>query len=56
MTTRAKEPGMCEADERNQQALFILETEWGCGKIDIGRMQKILRGDVCDHEETPCAA
>ena len=37
---------MCEADERNQQALFILENEWGCGRIDVGELQRILRGDT----------
>jgi hypothetical protein len=41
---------MCEANERNQQALFVLENEWGCGKIDVGQLQRILRGDQCDHE------
>lgn len=42
---------MCEANERNQQALFVLENEWGCGKIDVGQLQRILRGDQCDHEK-----
>ena len=37
---------MCEADERNQQALFILENEWGCGRIDVGELQRILRGNT----------
>lgn len=39
----------CEAAERNARALFILENEWGCGRIDVGRLQKVLRGepDTC---------
>ena len=42
---------MCEADDRNKQALFVLENEWGCGRIDIARMRHLLRGDSSDHEE-----
>jgi hypothetical protein len=42
---------VCEANERNQQALYVLENEWGCGKIDVGQLQRILRGDTCDHEK-----
>ena len=49
---KAKEPKVCEADERNRRALFILENEWGCGKIDVPAMQRLLRGepDNCDNE------
>lgn len=36
---------ICEAEERNKRALFILETEWGCGHIDVGKLQRLLRGD-----------
>jgi hypothetical protein len=47
---------ICEAERRNQQALFILETEWGCGRIDVPAMQKLLRGDntpdTCCQEES----
>jgi hypothetical protein len=45
---------MCEAEDRNRQALFVLENEWGCGRVDIGKIKRILRGDDCiDHiEET----
>jgi len=43
---------MCEADDRNKQALFFLENEWGCGRFDIGRIKSILRGNVCDCEES----
>ena len=42
----AKEPKVCEADDRNKQALYILENEWGCGKIDVPAMQRLLRGDT----------
>lgn len=40
----------CEAEERNQRALYVLENEWGCGRIDVGALQRILRGETCDHE------
>ena len=54
--TTAKEPTMCDADERNLRALFILENEWGCGRIDVPAMQRLLRGDQhnqpCDKGET----
>lgn len=42
---RARE---CEAARNNKKALFILETEWGQGRIDVGQMQRILRGDEPD--------
>jgi hypothetical protein len=42
---------MCEADERNKQALFVIQNEWGCGRIDIGRIRSILRGDGNECEE-----
>ena len=38
----------CEAEIRNKRALFILENEWGCGRIDVGQLQRILRGDEPD--------
>jgi hypothetical protein len=41
---------MCEAEDRNKKALFVLQTDWGCGRIDVGRIQSILKGD-CEHEE-----
>lgn len=40
----------CEAEERNLRALYILENEWGCGRIDVGQLQRILRGETCDHD------
>lgn len=36
---------MCDAEIRNKQALFVLENEWGCGRIDVARMMHLLRGD-----------
>lgn len=42
----------CEAERRNKQALFILENEWGCGRIDVAAMQRLLRGD--NTEDTCC--
>lgn len=41
---------MCEADIRNKRALFVIEIDWGCGRIDVGRIKEILRGDGCDCE------
>ena len=40
----------CEAETRNKQALYLLENEWGCGRIDVGQLQRVLRGtepDTC---------
>lgn len=45
---------MCEAEERNQKALFILENEWGSGRIDIGLMKSTLRGRECDDHQCEC--
>ena len=39
----------CEAETRNKQALYILENDWGRGILDLGAMQRLLRGDG-----TPC--
>ena len=47
---------MCEAEDRNKRALYLLENEWGCGRINLGDMRRILRGDepdTCDKEGTP---
>ena len=51
-TATPKGPPMpdCEAEERNKRALYILENEWGCGRIDVGQLQRILRGETCDHD------
>ena len=43
-------PNECEAELRNQRALYVLENEWGCGRINVGDLQRILRGkepDTC---------
>ena len=45
---------VCEAELRNKRALYELENEWGCGRIDVGKLQRILRGDetdTCDEGE-----
>jgi hypothetical protein len=39
----------CEAEERIKKALYLLENEWGCGRIDIAAMQRLLRGETCNH-------
>ena len=40
---------MCEAEERCKKALFVLENEWGCGRVDVGRVLSILRGTEAEH-------
>lgn len=45
--------GPCEAARNNTKALYLLENEWGCGRIDVGQLQRILRGtepDTCTQE------
>lgn len=45
----AREPvPVCEAERNNKRALFLLENEWGHGRIDVGQMQRVLRGDEPD--------
>lgn len=43
----------CEAEQRNLQAAFEIELQWGAGKIDLGRIKNILSGpdttDCTDH-------
>ncbi len=29
-------------------ALYLLENEWGCGRINVGELQRTLRGDERD--------
>lgn len=41
---------MCEAERRNQQALYELTIQHGNGVIDLGRLRTILTGP-CDHEK-----
>lgn len=48
---RAQEPStptQCEAERRNRKALFLLENEWGCGRINVAELQRLLRGDEPD--------
>jgi hypothetical protein len=47
---RAQEPAapICEADRRNRQALYVLENEWGSGRIDVSALQRLLRGEPCE--------
>lgn len=35
---------MCDAEERNKQALYILKNDWGSGRVDVGRIMRILDG------------
>lgn len=35
---------MCEAQERNQRALYELELQWGAGRLNYGLIKDILRG------------
>lgn len=44
----------CEAQERIDRALFILENDWGEGRIDLTKMKHALTGDDCNHEEKQC--
>ena len=46
---------MCQAEERNQQALHEIKVMTGTWAIDLGKLQRILRGDDTNQEET-CAA
>lgn len=36
--------GTCEAQERNQRALYELELQWGAGRLDYGLIKDILTG------------
>jgi hypothetical protein len=44
----------CESGRNNKRALYVLENEWGQGRINVGELQRLLRGDepdVCDKGE-----
>ena len=41
---------MCEAAERNTQAIFELEMMAGTWRIDLARLKQILTGE-CQHED-----
>ena len=49
---RGQEPAAatCEAEERNKRALYLLQNEWGNGRIDIVELARLLRGERCEHE------
>jgi hypothetical protein len=34
----------CEAARRNKQALYEIELSWGNGIVDLGKLQRILKG------------
>lgn len=38
----------CEPGRRNLQALYEIELAWGNGIVDLGKLQRILRGDGCE--------
>jgi hypothetical protein len=38
----------CEAERRNKMALYVLDNEWGSGRIDVGALQRLLRGEPCE--------
>lgn len=42
---------MCEAEERNLQAVFEIEKMAGSWLIDLGRLKQILTGaNQCQHQ------
>lgn len=42
---------MCEAQERNMQAIFEIEKMAGTWVIDLGRIKQILTGTAeCQHQ------
>jgi len=44
---------MCEAEERNLQAVFEIEMMAGTWQIDLGRLKQILTGThECQHQPT----
>lgn len=44
----------CEAARRNKQALYEIELSWGNGIVDLGKLQRILKGS--DEEAEPLSA
>ncbi|WP_442545434.1 hypothetical protein ACSBOX_07265 [Arthrobacter sp. KN11-1C] len=43
----------CEADRRNKQALYEIELAWGNGIVDLGKLQRILKGTEYESELLP---
>lgn len=42
---------MCEADERNQRAVYELRGMCQAWTLDIPRIIQLLTGDNCQHDE-----
>lgn len=43
----------CEAARRNKQALYEIELAWGNGIVDLGKLQRILRGSENGADPVP---
>lgn len=43
----------CEADRRNKQGLYEIELAWGNGIVDLGKLQRILKGPEYEAELLP---
>lgn len=43
----------CEPARRNKQALYEIELAWGNGIVDLGKLQRILKGSDSDAEPIP---
>ncbi|GAB2707217.1 hypothetical protein ACX801_08345 [Arthrobacter bambusae] len=43
----------CEAARRNKQALHEIELAWGNGIVNLGKLQRILKGPEGDAEPLP---
>jgi hypothetical protein len=41
----------CEAEERNRQAIYQMELDWGAGTFNYAKIKNILTG----HDTTACA-
>jgi len=39
---------MCEAERRNNRALFEIGLQWSSGKLDRAKLEAILAGPPCD--------
>ncbi|MBT2587906.1 hypothetical protein [Arthrobacter sp. ISL-95] len=33
-----------DAERRIKQAIFLIENDWGCGKVDVAEILAVLRG------------
>ncbi|MCX2746586.1 hypothetical protein OOZ51_01995 [Arthrobacter sp. MI7-26] len=43
----------CEAARRNKQALYEIDLAWGNGIVDLGKLQRILKGSENDVDPLP---